>query len=447
MLTDIAEARTLARAMHGHLHAVSEAAHRRRAVPARPGDHRLLVLQRSAGNRAVTAWVRGDAPVVQRCGGETHPGCPCAEHGAAGDEVVSRLVELQRAPDGMLARGSSGEQVRAVQVDLNALGATPQLEPDGKFGGGTDTAVRVFQRAHRLKPDGIVGPATSTMIRNERAIKGANFLVPCHTPEKPGPDGPEAKALDEEVDRRGGNLLGEPGAAKVNLTLILTSDPQDQAEAAAVGGKVVTVGSIAALKAELDKHPNIGLLAIISHGGLDGTVRIGGTNEKLDTITAALTKRTAGTIDRVQFLGCNIGRDVGGMKTLKAQVGASAVEGVNCFLETQQLSPARRQGGKGKAILTAADLPPGMSKAEFGGLLKTLIPGHLDVNNHKINNPDCALGFGPGEKLATIDAEKLADLYFARNGGLIFRATPGGTCWSELKFDQPDKDKCKRTQA
>jgi len=152
---------------------------------------------------------------------------------AAGNAAVGRLVELQRAPDGMLARGSSGEQVRAVQVDLNALGATPQLEPDAKFGGGTDTAVRVFQRAHRLKPDGIVGPATSTMIRNERAIKGANFLVPCHTPEKPGPDGPEAKALDEEVDRRGGNLLGEPGAAKVNLTVILTSDPQDQAEAEA----------------------------------------------------------------------------------------------------------------------------------------------------------------------------------------------------------------------
>ena len=178
---------------------------------------------------------------------------------AAGNAAVGRLVELQRAPgDGMLARGSSGEQVRATQIDLNALGATPQLEPDGKFGGGTDTAVRVFQRAHRLKPDGIVGPATSTMLRNERAIKGANFLVPCHTPEKPGPDGPEAKALDEEVDRRGGNLLGEPGAAKVNLTLILTTDPMDQDEAAAVGGKVVKVGSIAALNAELEKHKTSG---------------------------------------------------------------------------------------------------------------------------------------------------------------------------------------------
>jgi len=367
---------------------------------------------------------------------------------AAGNAAVGHLIELQRVPGaGMLALGSSGEQVRAAQTDLNALGATPQLEPDGSFGGRTDTAVRVFQRAHRLKPDGIVGPATSTMLHNERATKGANFLVPCHTPEKPGPDGAEAAALSEEVDGRGGgNLIGAPGAAKVNLTVVLTTEAQDKDESAAVGGKVVNVGSIAALKAVLDQHPNIGMLAIISHGGLDGTVKIGGSNEKLAAISAALTQRAAGSIDRVQFLGCNIGRDAGGMTTLKRQVGASAVEGVNCFLETQRLSPARRGGGQGKQILVEADLPPGMTKAAFGGQLKALIPGHVDVNNHKISNPDCALGFAPGETLATIDPEKLANLYFARNGGLIFRSTPGGTCWADLKFDKPDKDGCKRVQ-
>jgi len=197
---------------------------------------------------------------------------------AAGNAAVGHLIELQRAPGaGMLALGSSGEQVRAAQIDLNALGATPQLEPDGSFGGRTDTAVRVFQRAHRLKPDGIVGPATSTMLHNERATKGANFLVPCHTPEKPGPDGAEAAALSEEVDARGGgNLIGAPGAAKVNLTVVLTTEAQDKDEAAAVGGKVVNVGSIAALKAVLDQHPNIGMLAIISHGGLDGRSRSAG---------------------------------------------------------------------------------------------------------------------------------------------------------------------------
>ena len=39
--------------------------------------HRLLGLQASAGNRAVSRLVSD--PSVQRCGGETHAGCPCAE--------------------------------------------------------------------------------------------------------------------------------------------------------------------------------------------------------------------------------------------------------------------------------------------------------------------------------------------------------------------------------
>lgn len=370
----------------------------------------------------------------------------------AGNAAVGRFLGVQRAAGGpgLLARGSSGEPVRALQIDLNALGATPQLEPDGKFGGGTDAAVRFFQRAHRLKPDGIVGPATAPMVRAERSIKGANFLVPCHTPDKPGPDGAEERALAENAGGGGGgNLIAAPptpGAAKVNLTVVLTGEPQDKDEAAAVGGKVVQVGSIADLKAVLDQHPNIGMLAIISHGGLDGTVKIGGSNEKLAAIAAALTKRAAGSIDRVQFLGCNIGRDTAGMAVLKGQVAAAAVEGVNCFLETQRLTPARRQNGQGKPILTPADLPPGMTKAQFGTALKGLIPSHLDVNNHKITNPDCILGFGPDTKLATVDPEKLADLYFARSGNLVFRSTPGGTCWDDLKFDQPDKDGCRRVQ-
>ena len=289
-------------------------------------------------------------PLHRRAGGDRHPRRPDEPvdrrpthpllrlQGTVGNTAVGRLLQVQRAPAaGMLARGSSGEPVRALQIDLNALGATPQLEPDGKFGGGTDAAVRFFQRSHRLKPDGIVGPATSPMVRAERAIKGANFLVPCHTPEKPGPDGAEERALAEQAGGGGGgNLIaapGAPGATKVNLTLVLTGEAQDRDEAAAVGGKVVNVGSIADLKAVLDQHPNIGMLAIISHGGSDGTVKIGGSNEKLAAIAAALTKRPPGVIDRVQFLGCNIGRDPGGMSALKAQVAASAVEGVNCFLE------------------------------------------------------------------------------------------------------------------
>ena len=71
--------------MHGHAHTVDDGVHgtRPRSVPACPDDHRLLMLQRMAGNRAVAGLVQGDATtVVKRCGGETHAGCPCAEPGA-----------------------------------------------------------------------------------------------------------------------------------------------------------------------------------------------------------------------------------------------------------------------------------------------------------------------------------------------------------------------------
>jgi peptidoglycan hydrolase-like protein with peptidoglycan-binding domain len=50
----------------------------RQATPARVTPvHRLLGLQASAGNRAVSRLISD--PSVQRCGGETHAGCPCAE--------------------------------------------------------------------------------------------------------------------------------------------------------------------------------------------------------------------------------------------------------------------------------------------------------------------------------------------------------------------------------
>ena len=53
-----------------------------------------------------------------------------------------------------LRRGSTGNAVRALQT---ALGITPA---DGIFGGGTEAAVRTFQRAKSMVPDGIVGPNT-----------------------------------------------------------------------------------------------------------------------------------------------------------------------------------------------------------------------------------------------------------------------------------------------
>ncbi len=398
----------------------------RRHVVARAeaARHPILQLQRTAGNAAV-------AGLVQRVE-EPAPAGPATP---------------------MLSRGSSGPAVRALQLDLNALGQQPHLDPDGAFGKNTDAAVRFFQQAHRLVPDGIVGPFTSNMLSNERATEPATLLAPCHTPEKPGPSGAHEKALDETVGpNRGGNLLGAPGKPKVNLTLVLTNEPQDNDEAAAVGGTRVNVGSMAELKKVLDANPSIGLLAIISHGGSDGTVVVGGKNEKLAAIAAALTQRTAGSIDRIQFLGCNIGKDPGGMSTLKGQTGAGAVEGVTCFLETQILRPAHRTPS-GALIRTRADLPrqpngQPMSDVDFGNHLKQLIPGHTDVRNNPLKRHDCILGLKPGTTLAMTDPAELADLYFKRQGNLVFRFNPAtdGACWNDLKFDKPDAAGCQRVQ-
>lgn len=53
----------------------------------------------------------------------------------------------------LLKLGSTGEDVNKLQIRLG-------IEPVGKFGPKTDSAVKGFQSAHGLTPDGIVGSAT-----------------------------------------------------------------------------------------------------------------------------------------------------------------------------------------------------------------------------------------------------------------------------------------------
>ena len=66
-------------------------------------------------------------------------------------------VMITPAADGAgrptLRRGARGELVERIQ---RAVG----VAVDGIFGGGTEAAVREFQRRHELVPDGIVGPRT-----------------------------------------------------------------------------------------------------------------------------------------------------------------------------------------------------------------------------------------------------------------------------------------------
>ena len=68
-------------------------------------------------------------------------------------------------PSRALRLGSSGNDVRSVQVRLNRISANypaiPKINPvNGVFGGDTEDAVRKFQEIFDLAEDGIVGPAT-----------------------------------------------------------------------------------------------------------------------------------------------------------------------------------------------------------------------------------------------------------------------------------------------
>ncbi|MFB8179043.1 peptidoglycan-binding protein [Streptomyces sp. NPDC055966] len=58
----------------------------------------------------------------------------------------------------MASKVSTGDDVRAAQVELNRFGYG--LAVDGSFGSLTDSAARAFQSAHGLGVDGQKGPQT-----------------------------------------------------------------------------------------------------------------------------------------------------------------------------------------------------------------------------------------------------------------------------------------------
>ena len=63
----------------------------------------------------------------------------------------------------VLKNGCKGDDVRALQILLIGNGCTCGVwGVDGNFGSGTETAVRNYQKKHRLSVDGMAGPETMT---------------------------------------------------------------------------------------------------------------------------------------------------------------------------------------------------------------------------------------------------------------------------------------------
>lgn len=72
---------------------------------------------------------------------------------------VTYIDAMADMPPRTLRKGDKGEDVRSLQVALNADPRYP-TKVDGIFGGDTESSVRAFQADHGLTADGIVGPKT-----------------------------------------------------------------------------------------------------------------------------------------------------------------------------------------------------------------------------------------------------------------------------------------------
>lgn len=107
--------------------------------------------------------------------------------GIIGEQTWDRITEVFASvtdlayPGEPVRVGSSGTAVRELQEMLNFVGKTytsiPNLNVDGAFGTGTQSAVREFQRIFGLTVDGIVGSATWNALLREYLVLLYNPLA------------------------------------------------------------------------------------------------------------------------------------------------------------------------------------------------------------------------------------------------------------------------------
>ncbi|WP_313177826.1 peptidoglycan-binding domain-containing protein [Stenotrophomonas sp.] len=159
-----------------------------------------LVKQSNAGTKAVHAHIELEPDQYRRylgdmlndritLGGAVHAQGPAAAQAAR---------SAQQAPmaDGMLVKGERGDEVKALQGRLAALGYTAAdgkaLGTDGIFGKDTLAAVKQFQANNGLDDDGKAGRLTLARLQDPAAVKAGAQTVAA--PARAEPVAPAAPA-------------------------------------------------------------------------------------------------------------------------------------------------------------------------------------------------------------------------------------------------------------
>ena len=160
-----------------------------------------LIQQSNAGSKPVHAHIEVEPAQFRRylgdmlndritLGGKVH---------AQGPEAAQAARATQQAPmaDGMLVQGERGDEVKALQGKLAALGYTAAdgkaLGTDGIFGKDTLAAVKQFQANNGLEQDGKAGRQTLARLDDPAAVKaGAQTAA---APARAEPTAPAAPSM------------------------------------------------------------------------------------------------------------------------------------------------------------------------------------------------------------------------------------------------------------
>lgn len=104
--------------------------------------------------------------------------------GKAGSATQNAInTAINRKNKNILAKGQISNDVKNLQNDLKTLGFLSG-SVDGKFGSGTETAVKAFQQKYGLTPDGLVGNTTKAKLAE---VKAGNQTKPVNpTPSDKG---------------------------------------------------------------------------------------------------------------------------------------------------------------------------------------------------------------------------------------------------------------------
>ena len=134
--------------------------------------------------------------------------------------ALALILTLLAAPQALAATkyttlefGSRGSDVLQLQKALLELGFNPN-GTDGKFGRGTETAVKAYQAARGLEVDGKAGTLTLTMLYGETSGESGTIITPVTTNPntlKYGDSGSRVTELQTALVKLGYNTNGVDG--------------------------------------------------------------------------------------------------------------------------------------------------------------------------------------------------------------------------------------------